>query len=158
MKYIEAESEPVPEPEAGSVAAERLSSLTPTEGWVVMMTDDLHGWRNWLRLESRLRGRSGDEDEIADVKKEIAELVKQVELEFRPVIMWAVRSRADQDDEVVPLVPTDGGLVPADAVEAGKQVIKLASWVFLDEDERRFVLRDGVLRRKLEWYGDKRLD
>ena len=139
------------------VAAERIHSLTPATGWTVMLIDDLHGWREWERLESRLRGRSDDPD-AGTIKREIAELYKTVELQVRLVVSWAVRSRPDSDDEVVALVPTEARLVPADAVESGLQIVKLLSFSWFDEDERRYLIRDGVLRRKLEWFADKRLE
>ena len=142
---------------ASSIAAERLHSLTPATGWAVMMVDDLHGWREWQRLESRMRGRAGDEDAAA-LKRELLELQKTLELEVRLVVSWAVRSRPDQDDEVVPLVPVETRLMTADAVEGRLQVVKLLSFSWLDEDERRFLNRDGVFRRKLEWFADKRIE
>lgn len=157
MKYIESDSEPAPESESVSIASDRLSSLTPAQGWLVLLVDDLHGWRDWQRLESRLRGRS-DADDADEIKKEIAELLTRVELEVRPVIMWAVRSHPDRDDEIVALVPTETGLVPADTADSGRHVLKLMTEYFLDEDERRAAMRDGFIRRKLEWYSDKRRD
>lgn len=148
------------EPESSSaitIASDRLHSLTPASGWAVMLVDDLHAWREWQRLESRMRGRAGDED-AASLKREIAELQKSLEVEIRIVVSWAVRSRPDQDDEVVPLVPVETRLTAADAVEGRLQVVRLLSFSWLDEDERRFLNRDGVFRRKLEWFADKRIE
>lgn len=140
-----------------AIASDRLHSLTPATGWAVLMVDDLHGWREWQRLESRMRGRGGDED-AASLKRELAELQKTLEVEVRLVVSWAVRSRPDQDDEVVPLVPVETRLAPADVVEARLQVVRLLSFNWLDEDERRFLNRDGMFRRKLEWFTDKRTE
>jgi hypothetical protein len=139
------------------IASERLHSLTPASGWAVMMVDDLHGWREWQRLESRMRGRGGDEDAAA-LKRELIELQKTLEVEVRLVVSWAVRTRPDQDDEVVPLVPVETRLITADAVEGRLQVVKLLSFSWLDEDERRFLNRDGMFRRKLEWFAEKRIE
>lgn len=139
------------------IAAERLHSLTPATGWAVLLVDDLHAWREWHRLESRARGRSDDPDAAA-LKREIAELHKTLELEVRLVVSWAVRTRGETDDEIVPLVPIEARLVPADAVEGRLQVVKLLSFSWFDEDERRFLNRDGVMRRKLEWFADKRIE
>ena len=85
---------------AGASSAERIHSLSPASGWTVLLIDDLHGWREWERLESRLRGR-GDDGDAAAIRREIAELYKTLELQVRLIVSWAVRSRPDTDDETV---------------------------------------------------------
>ena len=71
------------------------------------------------------------------------------------MIAWAVRTRPGESDEIVPIVPVEMRVGPLDEVVPDRTMIRIASMSFLDEDERRFLSRDSVLRRKLEWYAEK---
>ena len=52
-------------------------------------------------------------------------------------------------------VPDAMRIAPIEEVLGTRTMVRLASMSFLDEDERRFLTRDGHLRRKLEWYHEK---
>jgi hypothetical protein len=131
---------------------DRLGALLAETGWVVVLTDDFGGFREWQRLDNQLRNRIGD---AAELRSEMRALWEQVHVEILPVIAWAVRSRPGEADDVVPLVPDAMRIAPIDEVLGTRTMVRLASMSFLDEDERRFLARDGMVRRKLEWYHEK---
>lgn len=131
---------------------DRFGALLAESAWIVVLTDDFAGFREWERLDNQLRNKLAD---APSLRAEMRPLWEQVHVEILPVIAWAVRSRPDEPDEVVPLVPTAMSLAPIDDALDGRTMVRLASLSFLDEDERRFLSRDGHLRRKLEWYHEK---
>lgn len=135
--------------------AVRLGSLLAAEGWVVLYTDDFTGYREWERLANQVRNKLANANELRD---QLRDLYARVFIEVLPVIAWAVRSRAGESDEIVPLVPWMNQVGPADEIVTQRQMIRLVSFTFLEEDERRLVVRDGMLRRKLEWYAEKVAD
>jgi hypothetical protein len=141
-----------PTAQGTSFTGDRISSLMAAQGWIVIFTDDYAAFREWERLENQFRNRMGD---IAELKKAMAKFHDQVMIEILAVLAWAVRSRPGDADEVVPIVAWQSRLGPPDDIVANRQMIRMASDRFLDEDERRFLVRDGMVRRKLSWYQDR---
>lgn len=131
---------------------DRLGALLAETGWIVILTDDFMGFREWGRLDNQLRNKLGD---AAELRAAIRPLWEQVHVEILPVLAWAVRSRPNESDDVVPLVPDAMRIAPIDEVLGTRTMVRLASMSFLDEDERRLLSRDGMLRRRLEWYHEK---
>lgn len=131
---------------------DRLGALLAESAWIVVLTDDFAGFREWERLDNQLRNKLADAQAL---RAEMRPLWEQVHVEILPVIAWAVRSRRDEPDDVVPLVPDAMRIAPVEEVLGRRTMVRLASISFLDEDERRFLSRDGHLRRKLEWYHEK---
>ena len=131
---------------------DRLGSLLAESTRIVVMVDDFVGFREWERLDNQLRHKLADAE---TVRPQMRELWARVTVEILPVIAWAVRSRAGEADEIVPIVPAQLRIGPFDEVVADRTMIRIASLSFLDEDERRLLGRDSVLRRKLEWYAEK---
>ncbi|MBL8701414.1 MAG: hypothetical protein JNK67_23755 [Alphaproteobacteria bacterium] len=138
----------------GSVAAvpSRFGALLAAEGWIVLYVDDFSIYREWERLANQIRNKLANP---AELREQIRDLYGRAFVEALPVLAWAVRSRAGESDEIVPLVPWMNRVGPADEIVTQRQMIRLVSVTFLDEDERRMLTRDGILRRKLEWYAEK---
>ncbi len=133
----------------------RFGSLLAAEGWIVLYVDDFAGYREWERLANQVRNKLANPNDLRD---QLRDLYARVFIEVLPVIAWAVRSRDGESDEIVPLVPWMNQVGPADEIVTQRQMIRLASFTFLEEDERRLIIRDGMLRRKLEWYAEKVAD
>lgn len=132
--------------------SDRLGALLAETGWIVVLTDDFGGFREWVRLDNQIRNKLGD---VAALRAAMRPLWEQVHIEILPVLAWVVRSRPNEADEVVPLVPDAMRIAPVDEVLGTRTMVRLASMSFLDEDERRLLVRDGMVRRKLEWYHEK---
>lgn len=130
----------------------RFGSLLAADGWIVLYVDDFAAFREWERLANQLRIRLGNPAELRELMRD---LHGRVFIDVLPVIAWAVRTRGTESDEIVPLVPWLNRMGPADEIVTERQLIRMASITFLDEDDRRALTRDGVLRRKLEWYAEK---
>ncbi|MBM3523967.1 MAG: hypothetical protein FJX57_13505 [Alphaproteobacteria bacterium] len=130
----------------------RFGALLATDGWIVLYVDDFAAFREWERFANQLRIRLGNPAELRELMKGLHD---RVFIDVLPVIAWAVRTRGGESDEIVPLVPWMNRIGPADEIGTERQFIRMASISFLDEDERRALTRDGVLRRKLEWYAEK---
>ena len=135
-----------------AVSGDRLSSLLAASGWIVVLVDDFAGFREWERLNNQLENKLGDP---AALRAQMREYWERVFIEVLPVVAWAVRSRAGEPDEVVPIVPWLMRLGPPDEIVPQRTMFRLCSESLLDEDERRVVSREGVLRRKLEWYAER---
>lgn len=131
---------------------DRLSSLLAASAWIVVLVEDFVGFREWERLDNQLRNKLA---EPAVLRPQMRELWERVHVEILPVIAWAVRARAGESDEIVPIVPAKMRIGPFDEVMPDRTMIRIASMSFLDEDERRMLSRDSSLRRKLEWYAEK---
>lgn len=131
---------------------DRLSSLLAASAWIVVLVEDFVGFREWERLDNQLRNKLA---EPAVLRPQMRELWERVHVEILPVIAWAVRARAGESDEIVPIVPAQMRIGPFDDVMPDRTMIRIASMSFLDEDERRMLSRDSSLRRKLEWYAEK---
>jgi hypothetical protein len=136
----------------GSGVGDRLSGLINASGWIVILVDDFHSFREWERLQEKIDARTGDG---AQLRQEARPLLESVHVEILPILAWAVRTRPDDPDEIVPLVPWNSRVGPPDDIVAERHMLRMTSLSFLDEDERRLLTRDGIVRRKLEWYADK---
>jgi hypothetical protein len=132
--------------------ADRLGALLAESAWIVVLTEDFLGFREWERLDNQARNKLAEPAAVRDAMRPLWE---QVHMQILPVVAWAVRSRPGESDEVVPLVPDAMRIAPVDDVLGTRGMVRIASISFLDEDERRLMSRDGVLRRKLEWYHEK---
>ena len=143
-----------PVSDAGSAVAanDRLSSLLAASGWIVVLVDDFAAFREWERLNNQADNKLGDP---VALRAQMREYWDRATIDVLPVIAWAVRSRAGEPDEVVPIVPWQMRLGPPDEIVPQRTMFRLTSESLLDEDERRFLSRDGILRRKLEWYAER---
>ncbi len=135
-----------------AASGDRLSSLLAASGWIVVLVDDFAGFRDWERLNNQLENKLGDP---VALRAQMREHWERVFIEVLPVIAWAVRSRAGESDEIVPIVPWLMRLGPPDEIVPQRTMFRLTSESLLDEDERRLLSREGVLRRKLEWYAER---
>ena len=135
-----------------SGTGDRLSSLLASTGWIVVLADDFSAFREWERLNNQAENKLGD---LVALRAQMREYWDRVTIEVLPVIAWAVRSRAGESDEIVPIVPWMTRIGPPDEIVPQRTMFRLSSESLLDEDERRFLSRDGILRRKLEWYAER---
>lgn len=131
---------------------DRLSSLLAESAWIIVLVEDFPGFREWQRLDNQLRNKLA---EPAVLRPQMRQLWERVQVEILPVLAWAVRTRPNESDEIVPIVPSQMRVGPFDEVVPDRTMIRIASMSFLDEDERRFLSRDSIIRRKLEWYAEK---